>query len=142
MISMQGRGSSYLPLYIGHPEIGVDKTRRGKNSNRAEKVKREADTIRTEQHLPKKGRRKIEVRKRMLAVLLSIVMVLGMLPVTASAGAADGNKTVMFGPLALEAGYNTADAATVYLGKDETGKPISWRIFRYTSGNCNHGCNQ
>ena len=89
---MQGRGSSYLPLYIGHPEIGVDKTRRGKNSNRAEKVKREADTIRTEQHLPKKGRRKIEVRKRMLAVLLSVVMVLGMLPVTASAG--EGENTV------------------------------------------------
>lgn len=55
-------------------------------------MKREADTARTEQQLPQKGRRKIEVRKRMLAVLLSIVMVLGMLPVTASAG--EGENTV------------------------------------------------
>ena len=101
---MQGRGSSYLPLYIGHPEIGVDKTRRGKNSNRAEKVKREADTIRTEQHLPKKGRRKIEVRKRMLAVLLSVVMVLGMLPVTASAVEGDDSVYLALGD-SITTGY-------------------------------------
>ncbi len=84
------------------------------------------------------------MRKRMLAVLLSIVMVLGMLPVTASAGAAGTQETDVRGFATVDellAGHDNEGVAyyedvryniAINYGSSEDGKSYStpvWKVF-------------
>ena len=71
----------------------------------------------------------MKAKKRFFSLLLASCLVVGLMP--AVAFAANNGKAIQLGTGVLNAEINTANAATVYFGKDNADQPGAWRVIGY-----------
>ena len=73
------------------------------------------------------------MKKRILSILLTICMVIGLMStaVFAEGGTATGSAAIRLGTDALSKNVNTATAPTVYFGQNHENKPAAWRVIGY-----------
>lgn len=72
------------------------------------------------------------MKRRALSLLLVLSLCFGMFPSTALA--ANEKTTIMLGSDVLLENANTANAATLYFGKNDKDKPATWRVLGKISG--------
>ena len=73
------------------------------------------------------------MKKRILSVLLTLCMVIGLIStaVFADGGASEGSAAIQLGTDALSKNVNTATAPTVYFGQNHENNPGAWRVIGY-----------